>query len=89
MALLLECSRRPKGIIGLGLGGAIAINLCGGVVLAMWLASGKLMIPLHGLVFLWSLVVLLFGISVTELCVCHRQLADSRRQSCTLSGPKR
>jgi mannose/fructose/N-acetylgalactosamine-specific phosphotransferase system component IIC len=42
IALLTEYLRKPDGMVGLGLGGAIAINLCGCVVLAVWLASGKL-----------------------------------------------
>jgi hypothetical protein len=50
----------------LGLGGAIAINLCGGLVLAVWLLSNKLSLPLRGQIFLWSLVMLLVGISVLE-----------------------
>ena len=32
LALLIECFRKPQGLIGLGLGGAVAINLCGGTV---------------------------------------------------------
>ena len=37
--------------IGLGLGGAIAINLCGGLVLCGWLVFGDLLLPLCGLIF--------------------------------------
>ena len=66
IALLIECYRQSNGLIGLGLGGAIAINLCGGVVLAIWLLSGSLNLPLRGQIFLWSLVLLLVGISVIE-----------------------
>lgn len=35
IALLMERSRETTGLSGLGLGGAIAINLCGGFVLAL------------------------------------------------------
>ena len=42
IALLIEVYQRPQGMVGLGLGGAIAINLCGGVVLAVFLISGGL-----------------------------------------------
>jgi hypothetical protein len=66
LALLIECYRKSKRVIGLGLGGAIAINLCGGLVLAAWLLSDKLTLPLRGQIFLWSLVVLLVGISLLE-----------------------
>lgn len=66
LALLIECYRQSNGLIGLGLGGAIAINLCGGFVLAIWLLSGSLNLPLRGQIFLWSLVLLLVGISLIE-----------------------
>jgi hypothetical protein len=66
LALLIECYRQSNGFIGLGLGGAIAINLCGGFVLAIWLLSGSLNLPLRGQIFLWFLVLLLVGISLIE-----------------------
>jgi peptidoglycan/LPS O-acetylase OafA/YrhL len=78
LALVLECSGRPKGLVGLGLGGAVAINLCGGVVLAVWLASGRLTMPMRGQAVLWSLVVILVAISVTELYVHQRRVPASR-----------
>ena len=66
LALLLECYRKSNRFAGLGLGGAIAINLCGGLVLAAWLLSSKLSLPLRGQIFLWSLVLILVGISLLE-----------------------
>jgi hypothetical protein len=63
IALLLE--RRKGG--GLGLGGAIAINMTGGLVLAAWLLFGGLSLPLRGEAFLWGLVIVLVGISSLEL----------------------
>ena len=66
LALLLECYRKSNRFAGLGLGGAISINLCGGLVLAFWLLSDKLSLPLRGQIFLWLLVLLLVGISVLE-----------------------
>ena len=66
LALLLECYRKSNRFVGLGLGGAISINLCGGLVLAVWLLSNKLSLPLRGQIFLWLLVLLLVGISVLE-----------------------
>jgi len=66
LALLVENYRKSSRFAGLGLGGAIAINLCGGFVLAAWLLSGKLSLPLRGQIFLRSLVVVLVGISLLE-----------------------
>ena len=66
IALVIECFRRPEGLAGLGLGGAIAINLCGGLMLAIWLISGRLNLPLRGDIFLWCLAALLVGISSME-----------------------
>ena len=65
LALILTWLRRDAG--GLGLGGAIAINLCAGIVLALWLVAGNLELPLRGSLFLWAIVALLVGISLTEL----------------------
>ena len=73
IALLVEYFRNSGGMIGLGLGGAIAINICGGLVLAFWLLSGALNIPLHGKVFLWGLVVMLVIISGIELFIYLRK----------------
>jgi hypothetical protein len=67
IALFIEFFRKTKIIGGLGLGGAIAINLCGGVALALWLIFGNLQIPTKGQIFLWILVILLVGISSIEL----------------------
>ena len=64
IALLIE---RFRGSQGLGLLGASSINLSGGIVLALWLIFGKLVLPVRGLVFLWVLVIVLVGISSLEL----------------------
>lgn len=72
VALTIEAFRQPKGLVGLGLGGAVAINLCGGMVLLVWLVSGALDLPLRGLVFLWALTIVLVGISTVEL-LTHRR----------------
>lgn len=66
LALLIECYRKSSRIVGLGLGGAIAINLCGGFILAVWLLSDQLTLPLRGQILLWFLVLLLVGISLLE-----------------------
>ena len=74
IALLIE---RVRGSSGLGLSGAISINLCGGVVLAAWLVFGSLEIPIRGQVLLWALVVVLVGISSVEL-VAHARTESTR-----------
>ena len=66
LALLIECYRHSNRLIGLGLGGAIAINLSAGFVLAIWLLYGSLELPLRGQIFLWALVLLLVGLSFIE-----------------------
>lgn len=52
---------------GLGLMGAISINLCGGTTLALWLIFGRLHIPTKGFIFLWILVAILIVVSLAEL----------------------
>lgn len=66
IALFLEVYRPSGEWHGLGLGGAIAINLSGGCVLILWLLAGELAIPLHGRLFLWGLALLLILISIIE-----------------------
>ena len=66
IALLVECLRKPGRMAGLGLGGAISINLSGGVALILWLIFGNLNIPVHGLIILWALAVIVIGISIIE-----------------------
>ena len=61
----VRSGRRVVG--GLGLLGAVAINLCGGVVLAAWLLFGSLQLPMRGTVFLWGLVLVLVALSGAEL----------------------
>jgi len=69
IALLIECFRGSGSLVGLGLGGAIAINLCGGLALTAWLVFGELSIPTGGRVFLWALAVILVVVSSIELLV--------------------
>ena len=63
IALLLE--RFKPSLRGLGLAGAMSINLVFGVVLAGWLLSG-VDLPTRGLLVLWILALILVGISVAE-----------------------
>jgi hypothetical protein len=67
IALGLEWIGVPKGIRGLGLGGAIAINLFGGGTLLFWLLFGNLGLPTRGQVTLWIVAVVVIGIGLIEL----------------------
>jgi hypothetical protein len=67
IALLIEIFSERIGSSGLGVGGAISINLCGAVVLALWLIFGSLTIPILGYLFLWSLVILITSVSMVEI----------------------
>ena len=67
IALLIERFRSPADMVGLGLGGAITINIYAALILAGWLVSGKLSLPLRGRLVLWGLVVILVAISWFEL----------------------
>ena len=67
VALCIEYFRRPSGIVGLGLGGAVSINLCAAIILAAWLISGNLHIPFRGQAILWILTFSLIIISIIEL----------------------
>lgn len=66
LALLAERFRQIFGIAGLGLGGAVCVNICSGGVLMAWLVRGGLPIPVHGYVLLWLIAVLLVGLAVAE-----------------------
>jgi len=67
IALLIERYGSTRGIRGLGLGGAIAINLCAATVLLLWLVSGTLALPLRGQIFLWVIVIVVYGIGIAEI----------------------
>ena len=68
IALILEAYRKHSDkYVGLGLVGAISINLSGGLVLLFWLLFGDLNLPLKGSIFLWVLDILLVVVSFIEL----------------------
>lgn len=67
VALIVEYRRKRPGPVGLGLAGAVAINLCGAAVLVGWLVWGGLDIPFRGRVFLWVLAAGLVIVSGSEL----------------------
>ena len=66
-ALLLEAQGDQKGIRGLGLEGAIAINFCGAGALAVWLLLVPVDIPLRGYVVLWAISISVLVIGIMEL----------------------
>ena len=78
IALTIEYFGKQVGLVGLGLGGAVAINLAGGVVLILWLILGNLVIPLRGQLFLWILAIILVLISSIELVVHIKEKAQER-----------
>jgi len=68
LALFVEYyGNMPGETSGLGLLGAICINLCGGLVLLFWLLFGDMDIPVRGVIFLWCLDILLIVLSSVEL----------------------
>jgi hypothetical protein len=70
IALLIEAlgkTREGKG--GLGLTGAVSINLCGGSVLLIWLILGRLDLSPGGAIFLWALGISLIILSLIELII--------------------
>ena len=74
IALVMESHRsNPGQLMGLNLGGAVAINLCGAVVLLGWLLLGVLNLPLRGQVFLWVLSLTLITVSGFELLIHFRK----------------
>jgi hypothetical protein len=74
IALWVEYKRPPQAPAGLGLAGAIAINLLGAVVLVAWLLFGKLEIPLRGQVLMWGLALLLIVVGLVELTHCRAKV---------------
>jgi hypothetical protein len=67
LALFLQSYLDGRGITGLGLQGAVVINLCGAGVLLAWLLSGKLNLSKGGDWFLWAIDVLVLAIAVGEI----------------------
>jgi hypothetical protein len=67
VALLIERYGFARNIRGLGLGGAIAINLCGALALLVWLVSTPLNIPLRGQVILWVIAVIVLLVGIVEI----------------------
>jgi hypothetical protein len=67
LALAIEWLSEGKTLRGLGLAGAILINLCGGGTLLFWLLFMGLALPLKGYITLWIVAVVVVGIGLVEL----------------------
>jgi hypothetical protein len=67
VALLIERYGASMKIRGLGLGGAIVINLCGVGVLLLWLLIAPFDIPLRGNVILWSIAIIVLIVGFVEI----------------------
>ena len=67
IALFVEAYGVPRGIHGLGLAGAIAINLCAAGVLTLWLIFKPLELPLRGYILLWVIAMVVLAIGSIEL----------------------
>ena len=67
IALFIERYGSLRNIRGLGLGGAIAINICGALVLLVWLLIDPFDLPIRGYVILWFIAVLVLLIGIGEI----------------------
>lgn len=65
--LLVERFGADKGVRGLGLGGAIAINVCGAGALVVWLLVEPFDIPARGYVLLSTVAILVLVVAGVEL----------------------
>ncbi len=66
IALFIDLKYYDKGMRGLGLEGAIAINIIASVVLIIILIFGTLNISDVGLIILWFIGILVFSIGIVE-----------------------
>ena len=67
LSLIIERYGYKSQIRGLGLAGAITINLCGSFILIVWLIIDPFNIPLRGYIILWSLALLVLVVGITEI----------------------
>ena len=73
IALFIERYGFKYDIRGLGLGGAIAINMCGAMVLLIWLIIDPFDLPLRGYMILWTIAVGVLAIGALELVTQSRR----------------
>jgi len=68
IALLLERLSKQLHVSGLGIAGAIAINLCGSGTLIAWLLFGNLNLFMGGsILLLWSIALIVSGVAIIEI----------------------
>jgi hypothetical protein len=67
IALFLEWRRKKSDCVGMGISGAIIVNICASLALLVWLTFGDLPIPLRGKLILWGLIVIILGVTITEI----------------------
>ena len=67
IALMIELYGIPRKVRGLGVGGAIAINLCGAGALVIWLVISPFSLPIRGRIILWSVAILVLAITFAEI----------------------
>ena len=71
IALMIERFGYRSKVKGLGLGGAIVINLCGASVLTIWLILDPFDIPFRGYIVLWSIALIVLIVGIIELVITH------------------
>ena len=67
IALWMERGADRARVRGLGLGGAVVINLCGALVLSAWLLFGDLSLSIKAAAVLWGIVAVLTVVSLAEI----------------------
>ena len=67
VALLIERYGFKYQIRGLGLGGAIAINISGALVLLVWLIIDPFDLPFKGYFILWSIAIIVLLVGIIEI----------------------
>jgi hypothetical protein len=67
IALLLEQFSDRLKMRGLGIAGAILINICGAGALVYWLLFGNLDLALNGSIFLWLIAIIVLGVACAEV----------------------
>ena len=69
LALFMEARRRGRAPVGLGLAGAIVINVCGAGVLALWLILDPVPLPARARITLWAIAAVVLGIAAAEIAI--------------------
>jgi len=67
IALLIERSSNRLHMSGLGIAGAIVINLCGSGTFIAWLLFGNLNLSIGGSILLWSIALIVLGVAIIEI----------------------